>query len=338
MEFLNLKRIYEKNKKLIDRNVNDVLSSGKFIGGKYVEELEMLLSQYTNTHCITCGNGTDALHIAIKLMHLEGKKIALPAFGFRAALEMIQLLGAEPIFVDIGDDFNINPYLIPDDIDGVIAMSLFGVNCDYRAIREKIGWEKPFIIDAAQSFSPDIGKQAEIADIVTTSFHPTKLLGCFGDGGALFTNQATERDVARCYRNHGRSYVERDNYIMVGGINSRLDNIQAAILCARLERLGDEVMMREAIANEYGLLDTESLCTCYSILVNNRDKIRKSIEERGVPTKCYYRKPLYHNYLTPNFEKALSTSKRIFQVPIDPYMTKKEINTVKEIISDYPIR
>ena len=331
MQFLNLKRIYERNKKSIDKNINDVLSSGRFIGGKYVEELEDLLSYYTNSTCITCGNGTDALHIALRLMQVDNKRIALPAFGFRAALEMIYLLGAQPVFVDIGDDFNINPELIPDDIDGVIAMSLFGVNCKYNEIRQKIGWEKKFIIDAAQSFSSNIGCQAEIADVVTTSFHPTKILGCFGDGGALFTNQTIERDVARSYRNHGRSHVNKDEYLMIG-TNSRLDNIQAAILVARFESFSDELWMREVIARMYEIPNSRSLYPFHSILVNNRDEIRKSIEARGVPTKCYYKEPL------SDCPKAKTASKRILQVPIDPYMTAKEIKKVKEIVCDYPIR
>jgi len=347
MQFLNLKRIYERNKKSIDRNINDVLSSGRFIGGKYVEELEMRLSQYTNSMCATCANGTDALHIAIRFLHLhlEGKKIALPAFGFKAALEMINLVGAQPVFVDIGDDFNINPDLIPDDIDGVIAMSLFGVDCKYEEIRKKIGWKKKFIIDAAQSFSSSIGKQAMVADIITTSFHPAKLLGCFGDGGALFTKQTDGKDFAKTFCNHGRFHIN-DRYLLNDGINSRLDNIQAAILCARFETFEDELWKREVIAEKYGIqkVGNRKLFPYYSILVNNRDKIRKSIEERGVPTKCYYSTPLFHwDWKTLHnspiiFKNTEAISKRILQVPIDPYMTDKEIKKVKEIVSDYPIR
>jgi UDP-2-acetamido-2-deoxy-ribo-hexuluronate aminotransferase len=339
MEFINLKRIYEKNKKAIDRNVNDVLSSGRYIGGKYVDEIEDKLSQYIKTLCITCGNGTDALLIALETLGLRGKRVAIPAFGFRAAWEMVRVLAvnSDPVFVDIGDDFNINPELIPDDVDGVVAMSLFGVDCKYEAIRNKIGWNKRFIIDAAQSFTSDIGRQLVFADIVTTSFHPTKLLGCFGDGGALFTNNTYFRDVARCYRNHGRS-IHGGCYVLEYGINSRLDNLQAAVLVARFENFEDELEMRKNIAFEYGTIKKhleKSLYSCYSILSNNRETIRKSIEERGVPTKCYYNQPIFYNCNCPNSKRV---AEKIFQVPIDPYMTKKEINIVKEAINDFTVR
>jgi len=316
MEFLNLKRIYEKNKKLIDKYTSHVIQSGRYI-------------KRVGFECVTCASGTDALNLAIAETGLAGKRVAVPSFGFQAAEEMVMLNGGTPVHVDV-KHYNMDPELIPDDIDGVIAMELFGTSCEHFDIRRRIG-DKPFIIDVAQNFGGSMEERMCDADIITTSFFPSKLLGCFGDGGAVFTKRKSDR--MRAYKDHGRAKDDKSRRLMLRGVNSRLDEIQAAVLLARLETFDNERAMRTEVADATIEVHVDSASGyCINMMSDNRKVDIKFFNDRGIPTKIYYPTPLYPHI------NALYLSEHIFQLPVDPYFTVGEVETLKEALNDFANR
>ena len=250
MEFRDLKSQYLKNKQLIDSAISNVLTEGCFIGGEPVKELESRLSEYVGVkHCITCANGTDALQLALMAWGVgEGDAVFVPDFTFFSTAEVIPWVKATPVFVDVDSDtFNISAESLETAIGGVIkegrltpraviAVDLFGQPADYTAIRAITEKYRLLLLeDGAQGFGGRIGekKACSFGDIATTSFFPAKPLGCYGDGGAVFTDRDDWAELLRSYKVHGKGFDKYDNIRV--GMNSRLDTIQAAVLLAKLD-------------------------------------------------------------------------------------------------------
>lgn len=370
MEFRDLKRQYQKLKPQIDAAIHTVLDNTNFISGNQVTELEKQLAEYTDRkHCMTCGNGTDALTLA--LMALEagnGDAIFVPDFTFFASGETPAFAGATPVFVDIEQDtFNMSPSSLEDAINAVkkagklvpkaiIAVDLFGQPADYdkiEAIAQKYGL---FLIeDAAQGFGGNIrGKMAcNFGDISCTSFFPAKPLGCYGDGGAVFTDNDDWAALIRSYQIHGKGENKYDNVRV--GINSRLDTMQAAILLAKLQAFQEyELASINHIAKRYTELLGDTVVTPsvktgytsswaqYSILLQNskqRDELQTYLKKNEVPSMIYYQKPMH---LQKAFKEMDCTyvdlgiteqiCQRVLALPIHPYMEESEITTVVNLI------
>jgi len=301
-------------KRQIDENISKVLAHGKYILGPEVAELEEHLCEYTGAkYCITCANGTDALQIALMAIGVgPGDEVITPAFSYIATAEATALLGATPIYVDVDPvTYNINSVLIEEKITArtkaIIPVSLYGQPADFREIN-KIARRHNLIVieDAAQSFGAEqFGqKSCNLSDIGCTSFFPTKPLGCYGDGGAIFTSdEEIANDIRRIAR-HGQS---KRYYHECVGVNSRLDTIQAAVLLAKLSVFEDEIQSRQIIAERYTSalkelpniklpLLTEngrSAWGQYTVASCHRDNLKKSLSTHGIPSSVHYPLPLH---------------------------------------------
>ena len=331
--------------------------------------METKLTSYSGTkYCVSCSSGTDAL-----LMSLMAKKIGLgdavftTPFTFIATAEVIQLLGATPVFVDIIEDtFNIDPSKLKTAIDdcqskgelipkAIIPVDIFGLPADYEMI-EKIGnkFDLCIIEDAAQSFGGKIKnkKACSFGDIGTTSFFPAKPLGCYGDGGAIFTKDQETAELLISIRNHGKGNSKYDNIRI--GLNGRLDTIQAAILLEKLKIFPEELRQRHTIAKKYSKNlseyftcqhvpeEYESAWAQFSILALNskeRSRCMKNLKDSGIPTAIYYPKPLHLqkafsnlDYEVGDFPVSESISQRIFSLPMHPYLNDKDINLICDIL------
>ncbi|MDU5603864.1 MAG: DegT/DnrJ/EryC1/StrS family aminotransferase, partial [Mogibacterium sp.] len=249
MEFRDLKKQYAALKNDIDHQIDEVIASSRFIGGSKVSELEEKLAAYVGVkHCVTCGNGTDALELALMAWGIgEGDAVFVPDFTFFSSGEVVAILGATPVFVDVDEDtFNMDAASLEKAITGVVAdgklrpsvvvpVDLFGLPANFPEIRkvaDKYGLK--ILEDGAQGFGGEINgqKACSFGDISTTSFFPAKPLGCYGDGGAIFTNDDEAAELIRSYCVHGKGKMKYDNVRI--GMNSRLDSIQAGILLPKL--------------------------------------------------------------------------------------------------------
>jgi UDP-2-acetamido-2-deoxy-ribo-hexuluronate aminotransferase len=335
MEFLNLRRIYQRNKWEMDKGIARVMEHGKFILGPEVEGLEAVLADMVGMrHCVTCASGTDALLMALLVSDKPTKKVGQSVFTFQAAWEMTELLGTEAVFTDVESMSNgLKTEAPQQDVDILIVTDLFGVQNHYGTYRKSLSDPMIVIVDAAQAFGA--GKSYDGADIVATSFHPAKPLGCFGDGGACFTDDNDDAERLREIRNHGRDGQGEQQEAW--GLNSRLDSIQAAILLARLPKFAEELSRREFIASIYGsqiplkaqFHDEEDIWSYYSVVSPKRDEIVAALAKRGVPTRIHYSDPLQ----TGAYPVANELSRQIFQLPIDPYMTIDEIRFVVDTVN-----
>lgn len=299
-------------KRQLDENIANVLSHGKYILGPEVEELEERLAEYTGAkYCITCANGTDALQIALMAIGVgPGDEVITPAFSYIATAEATALLGAKPIFVDVDPvSFNINPALIEEKITSkskaIIPVSLYGQPAKFQKINNIAKRHDLIVIeDAAQSFgSEQLGKKScNLSDISCTSFFPTKTLGCYGDGGAIFTSDENFANKIRQIARHGQT---KRYFHSVVGINSRLDTIQAAILLAKLKILDNEINARNLLAEEIKKIQTKRDIkfpvidkNCYStygqftIIDKKRDELKQVLNQVEIPSMIHYPKPL----------------------------------------------
>lgn len=369
MEFRNLRKQYETLKDDIDQAINQVLATGNFISGSQVAELETALAAYAGVkHCITCANGTDALTLALMAWNIGPRDaVFVPDFTFFASAEAPASVGATPIFVDVEEDtFNISPASLEEAIlrvkaEGrlipkvIIAVDLFGQPADYFRIREIAKKYNLLILeDAAQGFGGQIGerKAGSFGDISATSFFPAKPLGCYGDGGAVFTDNDDWAELLRSYRVHGKGSDKYDNVRI--GINSRLDTLQAAILLVKLKALQEyELAGVNRAAKRY----TDELGTYaeyikvprikegffsswaqYSILLEKegmRDKLQAFLKEKDIPTMIYYRKPMSQqtafekmDCVKTDLSVSKSLCKRVLALPLSPYMTSEEQSRV----------
>lgn len=313
MEFIDLKSQYQQLKPQIDAAIQRVLDHGQYILGPEVTELEEKLVAYTGAkYCISVANGTDALQIALMALGLgPGDEVIMPGFTYIATAETVALLRAKPVYVDIdARTYNLAPALLEAAITprtkAIIPVSLYGQCADLDAINAIAARHGiPVIEDAAQSFGASYKgrKSCNLSTIACTSFFPSKPLGCYGDGGAIFTSDDELAKVMRQIARHGQD--RRYHHIRVG-VNSRLDTIQAAILLPKLAVLDEELIMRQEVADRYAKLLTAagirttphieahntSAWAQYTIRVSGREAVQKTLSDAGVPTAVHYPIPL----------------------------------------------
>lgn len=375
MEFRDLKRQYQKLKDNIDNQFAEVASSAHFISGPQVKILENQLAAYVGIkHCISCGNGTDAISIALLAHGIgPGDAVFVPDFTFFASGECPATIGAVPIFVDVKrDTYNMDPESLEKTIETIIAegglkpravivVDLFGLPADYCAIRsicEK--YDLLLLEDGAQGFGGAIaGKRAcSFGDISTTSFFPAKPLGCYGDGGAIFTDDDQVADICRSLAVHGKNVDDKYDNIRLG-MNSRLDTLQAAILLAKLRAFIDyELEAVNKAANFYTeqLKEIEDLIlpvvtegyysswAQYTIQLPqsaDRLKIQNSLKLANIPTMIYYIKPMHKQQAFLNTRSAVAECpvteelcERVLCLPIHSYLTEFEILLVCEKLKE----
>ena len=363
MQFRDLHRQYEALKPAIDNAMLQVASSGAFIMGPQVAALERQLADYVGVkHCISCANGTDALSLALMAWGLgSGDAVFVPDFTFFASAEVIAHCGATPIFVDVEmDTFNISlsdlkaKYAaLPSHLKprAVVAVDLFGLPADFPALRQFAQQHGLLVLeDAAQGFGGSIGNQraCSFGDISTTSFFPAKPLGCYGDGGAVFTDNDEWADLVRSYRVHGKGSDKYDNVRI--GLNSRLDTLQAAILQVKLKAFEDyELDAVNRVAEMYnqhlaGKVITPvvpqgygSSWAQYTIQLPGRDAVKQALQAEGIPSMVYYPKPMSAQtaFATvagmqgscPNADRLSDT---VLSLPMHPYMNPDEVALVAQ--------
>ena len=355
MQFIDLAAQYKHLKAKIDKRIQTVLDHGHYIMGPEVQELEEKLAEYVGVkHAITCANGTDALTLAMMVLGIkEGDAVFCPTFTFFATAEVIAYEGATPVFVDSDEaTFNICPIDLEKRIQAtiaegqltpkaIIAVDLFGLPANYPEL-QKIAdkYNLKLVEDAAQGFGGSInGKRAgSFGDIATTSFFPAKPLGCYGDGGAIFTNNDEYVELLKSYRVHGKGKDKYDNVRI--GMNSRLDTIQAAILLEKLVEFPVELANRNKAADNYekmlaGKYKTPhvpdgyiSSWAQYTVRSDNRDAEMIKYKEQGVPTMIYYRACLHQQTAFSglgnqigNFPVAEKLAQSVFSLPMHPYIS-----------------
>lgn len=361
IDFANLKKAYLEHKDSFDKSMAEVIESSSFIMGKPVVKLEESLSKYAGVkHAIACSNGTDALLLAMMALGIkpEDEVITTP-FTFIATAETIAFLGAVPVFVDIDEvTYNIDASKIEAKITektkAIMPVSLYGQTADMdsiNAIADK--YSLAVIEDGAQSFGATYkgNKSGNLSTIGTTSFFPAKPLGCFGDGGAVFTNDDVLAEKMKSMRVHGQTKRYHHKYIGMGG---RLDTLQAAVLNVKLDGYDNDIKRRQQVAEEYtellkGKLKTPvvlkertSVWAQYSIEVENREELQAYLKDNGIPTAVHYPKPLhlqecfeYLNYKEGDFPISEKISNRIMSLPMNPYLTKIEQNYICEKLLNY---
>lgn len=370
MEFRDLKKQYQILKKEIDEAMIEVASSGGYIGGKHVSELETRLAEYVGVkHCISCANGTDALSLALMAWGIkEGDAVFVPDFTFFASAEVVAFEGATPIFVDVEEDtFNISYTDLEQKIQRVvaegkltpkviIAVDLYGLPANYPAIREIAKRYGLLILeDGAQGFGGSIdGRLAcSFGDISTTSFFPAKPLGCYGDGGAIFTNNDQWAALIQSFKVHGKGSFKYDNVRI--GVNSRLDSVQAAILKVKFKAFREyELEDINRVAAKYtellqGIVATPvipdsyySSWAQYTIKLTNkeqRDNLQQKLKEAGVPSMVYYPTPMHsqsafagNDYPADFCPNATSLCQRVLSLPLHPYMSEEDVIKICDVI------
>ncbi len=339
--------------------------SGAYIMGPQVAELEQQLADYVGVrHCVTCANGTDALRLALMALGIgPGDAVFVPDFTFFATAEAVAMVGATPVFVDVRD----NTYNIDcDDLESkylqtilegavspaaVIAVDLFGMPADYRALREFCKRHSLRLVeDGAQGFGGSLdGRRAgSFADIATTSFFPAKPLGCYGDGGALFTDSATDAERLRSLRVHGKGTDKYDNVRI--GLNSRLDTLQAAVLQVKLRHFDEELAAVNHVAQRYNELLQDKVKTPwipkgftsswaqYTLQAENRDEIQARLKAAGIPSMVYYPRTMSQQTAFANLKQqpcpvAKRLTQTVLSLPMHPYLTDNEIEQIVSIIS-----
>lgn len=356
MQFIDLSAQQERIRDKLEANIKKVLSHGKYILGPEVNELEEKLAEYTGVkYCITCANGTDALQIALMSLGIgPGDEVITPGFTYIATAETVALLGAKPIYVDIDPKtYNLDPSLLEAALTSrtkaIIPVSLYGQCADFDAINQIAAkYNLPVIEDAAQSFGATYKgkKSCNLSTIACTSFFPSKPLGCYGDGGAIFTNDEELATIIRQIARHGQD--RRYHHIRIG-INSRLDTLQAAILLPKLEILDDEMLARRQVAatytellNEAGIMTTpfiephnESAWAQYTIQVDNRDEVQAKLKEQGITTAVHYPIPL-------NKQPAVASdaqlpvgdkvAEKVMSLPMHPYLSSGDQKKISGLI------
>lgn len=357
MQFVDLAAQQALIKEEIDAGIQRVLEHGQYILGPEVRELEEKLSAFAGTKfCVTCANGTDALQIAQMAFGIgPGDEVIVPGFTFIATAETVAFLGAKPVYVDVDPHtYNLDPALLEAAITprtkAIMPVSLFGQCADFDAINavaEKHGL--PVIEDAAQSFGATYkGKRScNLSTVATTSFFPAKPLGCYGDGGAIFTNDEELATVMRQIANHGQD--RRYHHARVG-VNSRLDTLQAAILIPKLEIFAKELELRQQVADRYTALLNEaginstpyiephntSAWAQYTIRINNREAFQAKLNEAGIPSAVHYPIPLNKQPAVSDGGARLPVGDEIAEVvmslPMHPYLSGSQQEQIAENI------
>jgi dTDP-4-amino-4,6-dideoxygalactose transaminase len=370
MQFIDLAAQQLRIKDKIDARIAQVLAHGRYIMGPEVGELEDALSAFCGAkHSLTCANGTDALLLALMALNVRtGQAILCPSFTFAATAEVVPSLGAVPVFVDCDPDtYNINPASLERGIAHaktlglkptvVISVDLFGLPADYDAIEEIVVCEGlKLITDSAQGFGGVYKgrRSGTIGDFCTTSFFPSKPLGCYGDGGALFTEDDEAAELIKSYRVHGKGGHKYDNQRI--GMNSRLDTLQAAVLCEKIAIFADELERRNVVAQRYnaalsnilitphvpdGLVSSWAQYTVRPRDGTSRETILESLKAAGVPTAVYYPLPLHMQTaykVFPTDPNGLTVSEdiaaKVFSLPMHPYLTTQDQDKIISALYD----
>ncbi len=369
MEFRDLKQQYQLHEREIDAAIQSVLYNTDFINGSCVKLLEMKLAEYVGVkHCITCANGTDALQLALMAWHIgKGDVVFVPDFTFFSSGEVVPLVGSTPVFVDIDEDtYNISPDSLEAAVEHImqntdlrprviVAVDLFGQPADFDKIRQIADKYHLLILeDGAQGFGGKIrGRKAcSFGDIATTSFFPAKPLGCYGDGGAVFTDSDEWAELIRSYCVHGKGKDKYDNVRI--GMNSRLDTLQAAVLLEKLKFFDEEIETCNQVACEY----TNRLKSCvkvplvkeemysswaqYTVCFQNngeRERAAELLKENGIPTAVYYKKAMHQQKAFKEngfWELDYSMTEKIcdccLSLPMHPYLNTNDIQKVVDRI------
>ncbi|ANV97447.1 aminotransferase DegT [Helicobacter enhydrae] len=353
IDFANLQRQYQAYKAQIDLEINQVLQNSSYIMGESVGRLENALREYTQAHyAIACSSGTDALVLILMALGISrDDEVITTPFSFFATSEAIALVGAKPVFVDIDTrTYNLDVSLVPPAITpktkAILAVSLYGQPCDMEALA-KIACEHhlALIEDAAQSFGGSLGdrKSCNLSPFASTSFFPSKPLGCYGDGGAVFLRDEAIAHKVVSLLQHGQAGRYKHRYL---GMNARMDSIQAGVLCAKLKYLDIEIRRRNEIAGRYseGLENAVlpyvangylSAFGQYSVLVENRDRYIEHLKLCGIPTAVHYPTPLhlqeafgYLGYQEGDFPVSERIAKRILSLPMNAFLEDREIDYI----------
>lgn len=377
--FIDLKAQYRLLEADIRKRMDDVLEHGQFIMGPELRELEEELAKFAEVkHAITCSSGTDALLLALMANGVgPGDAVFTTPFTFIATAEVISLLGATPVFVDADPEtFNIDPEALNLAVraikmgdagkhplpkykgkltpKGIIAVDIFGLPADYDAIGEVADKHGLFVLqDGAQSFGSSYfgTKCGGLGDVSATSFFPAKPLGCYGDGGAVFTDDDSLADMMRSLLFHGKGGHKYDNDRI--GINGRLDTLQAAILLPKLAAFSGELEARQRVADKYTELLSKlpgftfqkieegytSAWAQFSILHDRREEIQAALQEAGIPSVIYYPKPLHIQkafeelgYDAEDMPVSMDLSRKIFSLPMHPYLEDAQIEEICQVI------
>ena len=355
MQFIDLGAQRDRIRERLDAAMKRVVDSSKFILGPEVAEFEQKLAAYIGVkHVIACANGTDALLLPLYASGIgPGDAVFVPSFTFAATAEVVALAKAEPVFVDVdADTYNIDIASLERAIAmvkaegrlkprAIIPVDLFGLGADYKAI-EKIAEREGLLVieDAAQAIGGSVdGKMCgSFGNVGSTSFFPAKPLGCYGDGGAMFTNDDDLAAKLRSLAFHGRGETQYDNVLV--GMNSRLDTLQAAILIEKLAILEEEMVMRQAVAKRYndGLGDlvrvpsiaegSRSAWAQYALETSHRDALKAHLQDKDIPSVIYYVKPLHQQVAYRDFPQAPgglpiseTLPKHVLCLPMHPYLT-----------------
>lgn len=376
MQFRDLKYQYQVLKEDIDAAMLKVASDCNFISGKQVKELEEELAEYVGVkHCISCANGTDALSLAMMAWGIkEGDAVFVPDFTFFSTGEIVSFAGATPVFVDVDlDTYNISidslEKKIKDTIEegkltpkAVIPVDLFGLPADYDNVRKIADMYNLLVLeDGAQGFGGKIGERraCSFGDISTTSFFPAKPLGCYGDGGAVFTDDDDMAALLRSICVHGKGTMKYDNVRI--GLNSRLDTMQAAILAVKLRAFKNyEVADINKVAERYtellnGVVKTPvipdgfySSWAQYTIQLDSReerDGLQAELKKNDIPSMVYYPKPMHKQqafdgllFNDKDYVNTIQLCDTVLSLPMHPYLTAEDMDTIVEVIKQYKLR
>ncbi len=362
MPFTDLKAQYQALKADIDARIQRVLDHGQYIMGPEVKEMEQALAARTGAaHCVAVASGTEALLIALMAIGLKpGDEVITTPFTFAATAEVIVLLGGKPVYVDIQPDTcNIDPTLIAAKVTprtrAILPVSLYGQVADMDAINAIAARHNLVVIeDAAQSFGATYqGKQScNVSTIAATSFFPSKPLGCYGDGGALFTSDAAIAQAAREIRVHGQSGRYHHTRVGVGG---RMDTLQCAVILGKLPRFSWELERRQALAARYSRLieasgapvqllvvrpDRDCVWAQYTVMVDNRPAVQAALQAAGVPTAVHYPKPLHHQPAYAGVDRpdrhphSITASQRVLSLPMSADLSEADQDRVVAALAE----
>jgi len=360
MQFIDLKAQYHRYQPEIDARIRKVLEHGNFIMGPEIAELEKALADYVGVpHAITCASGTDSLEIALRALGIgPGDEVITVPFTWISSAESIALVGAKPVFVDIDPiDYNLDAGKLADSITpktkAIMPVSLFGQLPDMEGINQLASQRNiPVLEDAAQSFGATLHgrKSCAVSTVGSTSFFPAKPLGCYGDGGALFTTDNRLAEKMRAIRTHGG--IQRHHHPHLG-MNGRFDTLQAAILLPKLAHFPQEVEARGRIGARYSEL-LQDVCATprvregnthvyaqYTIRVSHRDQVAEKLKAKGIPTAVYYPKCLHEQpvfsglgYRWGDFPQSEKASREVLSLPMHPFLTEKEQDKIVEAVKE----
>ncbi len=359
MEFIDLGKQYTLYREEIDAAIRKVLERGSYIMGPEVAELEKILADYVGvSHCITVSSGTDSLQMSLMALEVgPGDEVITVPFTWISTAEVIKLVGADPVFVDIDADtylmdVNLAEKAITSKTKAIIPVDLFGQCADYSALNalsEKYGI--PIIQDAAQSFGAmqNGRKSCSQGLLSSTSFFPAKPFGCYGDGGAVFTDDDVLAGKIRAIRTHGG---EKRHHHTLLGMNGRFDTIQAAVLLAKFPHFSKEVRLREKIGNRYNELFSDlgispktaegnsHVYAIYTIRIKERDRVAENLKAEGIPSAVYYPKCLHEQpvfaslgYSYGDFPHCEQASREVLSLPMHPWLTEEEQDLVVKVVS-----